>query len=331
MEEDKKIRHTISAEETFTLAKDVFDLRTLIKNIYSNRAIIGRRINLVTFCVSSVFTMLYIAYVLYASLVGKLSLGTEITLYCLAGAYALVASALLVLTLISFKARAKNIKKLKSALKIIRIFARLLSISISIAAISLSKAEGPSLNIALEIVVIIFSVITLIAQLLPLFFGGAAKFVRWLLSPVKIKMRFSAVAVEWYHLAITGQPLKGSERKVSKKHYEAIGEVIDGILIPAIGDKYITSVKSAHLIEIDEKCPAASRPVLEGVLKSVFAYAAECDYIVFDPCRDLHFSGSVEEEKKKTFKDRIMGVGTKIGKKVLDKYIAASSSDAESR
>ncbi len=327
MEEDKKIRHTISAEETFTLAKDVFDLRTLIKNIYSNRAVISRRINLVTFCVSSLFTLLYLAYVLYASFFGKLSLGTEITLYVLAGVYAVIAAVLLALTLISFKAQAKNIKKFNIALKIIRLTARLLSISISIAAIALSKAEGPSLNIALEIVVIIISVITLIAQLMPLFFGGAAKFVRWLLSPVKIKMRFSAVAVEWFNLAVTGKPLKGSERKVSKKHYEAIGGLIDGVLNPALGDKYINSIKPAQLIALDEHCPETSRPVLEGTLKSIFAYAAECGYVVFDPCRDLNFTGSVEEEKKKTFKDRIVGVGTKLGKKVLDKYIAASSTD----
>lgn len=325
MEEDKKIRHTISAEETFTLAKDVFDLRTFIKNVYSNRAIIARRLNLVSFCLSTAFTMLYLAYIIYASVYGKLSLGTEITLYTLTGVYAAVAAVLLVFTLISFKVQAKNIKKLNLALKIIRITARLLSIAISIAAIALSKAEGPSLNVALEIVIIIISVIVLIAQIIPLFFGGAAKFVRWLLSPVKIKMRFSAVSVEWYNLAVTGKPLKGSERKVSKKHYEAIGELIDGVLNPALGDKYITSIKPAHLIELDENCPEVSRPVLEGVLKSIFAYAAECGYVVFDPCRDLNFTGSVEEEKKKTFKDRLVGVGTKLGKRVLDKYIAASS------
>lgn len=38
-EENKErvnIRHTISAEETFTLAKDVFDIRCFIKNVYAN-------------------------------------------------------------------------------------------------------------------------------------------------------------------------------------------------------------------------------------------------------------------------------------------------------
>lgn len=329
MEEDKKIRHTISAEETFTLAKDVFDLRTLIKNIYSNRAIIARRLNLVTFCISSVFTMLYLAYILYASFNGKLSLGSEITLYCLAGVYALIAAVLIVFTVISFKAQAKNIKKLNLTLKIIRLAARLASIAISIAAIAISKADGPSLNVALDIVVIIISVITLIIQIIPLLFGGSAKFARWLLSPVKIKMRFSAVSVEWYNLAVTGKPLKGSERKVSKKHYEAIGEIIDGTLNPAIGSKYITAIKPVQLLELAENCPEDSRPVLEGVLKSIFAYAAECGYIVFDPCRDLNFTGTVEEEQKKTLKQRLMGVGTKIGKRMLDKYIAASSDDEE--
>lgn len=325
-EDDKKIRHTISAEETFTLAKDVFDLRTLIKNVYSNRAVISRRINIITFCVSTLFTLVYLAYVIFASIYGKIiSQATEITLYVLAGAYALLGVVLLTLTLISFKTSAKNIKKLNTALKIIRLTVRLVSIVLSIAAIALSGAEGGSVNVALEITVIILSVITILVQLLPMFFGGAAKFVRWLISPVKIKMRFSAVSVEWYNLAVTGKPPAGTAHKISKRHYDAIGQVIDGVLNPALGKKYINAIKPAQLLDIAENCDAESRPVAEGVLKSIFAYAAECGYVVFDPCRDLNFTGSVEEEKKKTFKERLAGVGVKLGKKMLDKYIAASS------
>ena len=45
-EEKVSVRHTINAEETFTLAKDVFDIRCLIKNVYNNRAVIARRINI---------------------------------------------------------------------------------------------------------------------------------------------------------------------------------------------------------------------------------------------------------------------------------------------
>ena len=83
MEEEKKeevkeeekvtIRHTINAEEAFTLAKDVYDIRNVLKNIYNNRALIGRRLNLLTLSVSLVFTVLYVAYILCTGLLNKLS------------------------------------------------------------------------------------------------------------------------------------------------------------------------------------------------------------------------------------------------------------------
>ena len=47
-EEKVNIRHTITAEETFTLAKDVFDIRCFIKNVYANRAVIARRLNIIS-------------------------------------------------------------------------------------------------------------------------------------------------------------------------------------------------------------------------------------------------------------------------------------------
>ena len=45
-EKERVVRHTISAEETFTLAKDVYDLRSFFKSVYSNRAVIARRLNI---------------------------------------------------------------------------------------------------------------------------------------------------------------------------------------------------------------------------------------------------------------------------------------------
>ena len=71
----------------------------------------------------------------------------------------------------------------------------------------------------------------------------------------------------------------------------------------------------------------SDRPVLEGVIKNVFKYATECGYVMFDPCKDLNFEGSVEEEEKKksTLKDKFMNVGKKFGKSMLDKYISSAS------
>ena len=329
-EEEKKIRHTISAEETFTLAKDVFDIRTFIKNVYANRAVIARRINLITLCVSIIYTLFYASYALVKTFSANISLSQGVFVYALLGVYAAVLIVLLILMILSARATTKSLKKFSLALSVTRLIIKLLSIAMAISAIVISVAGGSSsYSVALDIIIIIFSIISMIVLSIPLFFGGIGRFVRWLLSPVKIKYRFSVVAMEWYELAITGKPTKGAKTKVAKKHYEAIDSLIDGTLVPALGTKYITSIKPVTLLNIVENCPEEQRPVLEGVLKSVFAYATECGYVVFNPCRDLNFEGTVEEEKKVTMKERFMGIGTKIGKKVLDKYIIDTSAEKE--
>ena len=61
VEEVREVRHTISSEETFTLAKDVYDLRCAIKKIYLNRAQIARRLNILSLAFSLVFTAIYVA------------------------------------------------------------------------------------------------------------------------------------------------------------------------------------------------------------------------------------------------------------------------------
>ena len=126
---------------------------------------------------------------------------------------------------------------------------------------------------------------------------------------------------------MSGNAKSGAVKKVSKKYFEDIGTQIDTYLIPALGNKYINSVKPAHLLNAVDRASEEDRPVLEGVLKNVFSYAAECGYVTFDPCKDLNFEGSVEEEEKPqrtTFKERILKFGIKKGKSMLDKYIADS-------
>lgn len=328
-EEEKKIRHTISAEETFTLAKDVFDIRTFIKNVYANRAVIARRINVISLCVSIIYTLFYATYALVKTFGANISFAHGVFVYVLIGVYALVLIVLIILMVLSSRATTKSLKKFSMALSITRLIIKLLSIVMAISAIVISSTGGNSYTFALDIVIIIFSIISMVVLSIPLFFGGIGKFVRWLLSPVKVKYHFSVVALEWYELAITGKPTKGAKTKVAKKHYEAIDNLIDGTLVPALGKKYINSIKPVTLLNLVENCPEADRPVLEGVLKSVFAYATECGYVVFNPCRDLNFEGTVEEEKKATMKERFMGIGTKIGKKMLDKYIISSEESEE--
>ena len=328
-EEKVNIRHTISAEETFTLAKDLFDIRCIIKNVYANRAVISRRMNILTLTLSAIFTILYAAYVLFTALYKKLSFGLSITIYVLLGVYAVLFIALLIVFLCG-GSDTKHMQRTKRTLKVFKFLVRLLSIAISIIAIVFSTVGGEyaASHVAFDVIIIVFSIIMLIVQVIPLLFGGIGKLARWLLSPVKTKYRFSHVILEWYDLAVSGSAIKGSKRKVSSKYFEDIGTIIDNYLIPALGKKYINTIKPVTILGIVDRAEESIKPVMEGVLKNVFAYAVECGYVVFDPCKDLNFSGSVEEEEKKqktSLKDKLFGVGKKIGKNMLEKYINDST------
>ncbi len=328
-EEKVNIRHTINAEETFTLAKDVYDIRNVIKNVYNNRAVIGRRLNLLTMSFSLVFTLIYVAYILGTGLLGKLSLSADIVLYCLLGVYAVLFTAMFILTMCSIKAKAKNIKKFKKVLSYFRLAVRISSIAVTITALvfAISGEQYSADHVAIDILLIIFSIVCLIVQVIPLLFGGLGKLARWLLSPVKVKYRFATVALEWYELMLTSGSDKTSVKKVSKKYYDSIGVCLDTCIIPALGGKYVTAIKPAQLLGVVDGVPNDDKPLVEGILKTIFTYATECGYVTLDPCRDLNFEGSIEEEEKqpKTVKSRIMGIGKKIGMSLLDKYIDKST------
>ncbi|MDE7329482.1 MAG: hypothetical protein K2N30_00025 [Clostridia bacterium] len=329
-EEKVPIRHTINAEETFTLAKDVFDLRCFIKNVYANRAVIARRLNVLTLTVSTVFMLLYTAYALFTALTSELALGTEIALYSMLGVYGALFIALIIVYACSLRANTKSMVKYKRVLNIIKLLVRITSIAISITAIVFANGGGgmSAQNAAVQILIVVFSVITVIVQIIPVIFGGTGKLVRWLLSPVKVKTRFSSVLLEWYQLAVSGSAREGAVKKVSSEYFDDIGVLIDNYLVPQVGKKYIGTFKSVTLLNLVEHAPDEDKLILEGVLKNVFAYAEECGYITFNPCRDLPFEGSVEVEEKQprqTMKGRLLKVGQRIGKSVLDKYITGSA------
>ena len=329
-EEKVSVRHTINAEETFTLAKDVFDLRCFIKNVYANRAVIARRLNVLTLTVSTVFMMLYSAYVLFTSLTRKLAVQLEIALYSMLGVYGALFIALIIVYACSTRANTKSMVKYKRVLNVFKLLVRRTSVAISITAIVFANGSGDmtAQNAAVQILIVVFSVITVIVQVIPLLFGGTGKLVRWLLSPVKVKTRFSKVLLEWYELAVSGSAREGAVKKVSSEYFDDIGVLIDNYLVPAAGKKYISTFKSVTLLNLVERAPEEDKPILEGVLKNVFSYAEECGYITFNPCRDLPFEGSVEVEEKparQTMKGRLLKVGQRIGKSVLDKYIMGSN------
>ncbi len=324
-DEKVTVRHTINAEETFTLAKDVYDIRNLIKNVYSNRAVIARRLNVLSMSVSLVFTLIYVAYIFGTGLFKKLSFGSEIALYVLLGIYGALFLTLFIVTMCGLGAKAKNIKRYTKALSYFRLVVRLLSVAITIVALAFAMGgEYSAKYVAVDIVLIIFSIICLVFQVIPLVCGGFGKLARWLLSPVKIKYRFSVVALEWYELIVTSSGDSKIIKRVAQKYYDEIGICLDNYLIPALGKKYVVSIRPAQILSVVDGAGEEDKPLVEGILKNVFAYAVECGYLTFDPCKDLNFEGSIEEEEKqpKSVKSRLIGMlMNKFGKPMLDKYI----------
>lgn len=332
-EEKVTVRHTINAEETFTLAKDVFDIRCLIKNVYNNRAVIARRINISTLSVSLVFTLLYVAYILFLGVLNKLTLFTEIALYCILGVYGALFITLIIMTLCAMRAKAKNVKRLNKALSVIRLSFRLVSIAMAVVALVFATRGGDisSTHIAFNVVLIVFSIICFVVQMIPVCAGSFGRLARWLLSPVKVKHRFSTVALEWYELAVTDSGDSKAVKRVSQKYFDDIGRCLDNFLIPALGKRYISTIRPSNILSVVDRAPEEDRRLTEGTLKNIFAYATECGYVTFDPCRDLNFSGSIEEEEKQksTAKNRLMGIGKKIGMSILEKYIDKKSNEEE--
>ena len=325
-ERERVVRHTISAEETFTLAKDVFDLRCFFKNIYSNRAVIARRLNLFSLICSLVFTMIYTGYAVYSILTNKMiSVGLEIAIYCMLGIYAVFVVLLLFVSAFAGDATTKTVKKYNKALKIFRLCIRVISIAMAIVALAIGSGENTgTLHVALETVLVIFSVIIIVIQAIPLVFGGFTNIARWAVSPAKGKARFSVVLLEWYELVREGAATMHSTSKISPKYIDDINRCIDGFLIPSLGKKYITSIDAKTIYSTVDVLPAELREIAEGIFKRVFEYAEECGYVNHNPTKSMELEDRLEEPEKKprrTIKSRLMRIGKKLGKSIVKSYL----------
>lgn len=316
----KKLIHKISADEAFTLAKDVYDLRCLLKTVYANRAQIMRRLNLVGTICSVVFTLFYVAFMLFSGVSKITSLASVVVIYTIIGVYAALTIAVIVFSVFATRsATTKNVKKKNNTLKILRYVTRVVSLAMGITALVISAVAGAdgSFSIALNTVVTIISVVFVIFSALPLIFGGFGGLARWLMSPTKIKRRFAFVALEWYQMLVTDNKNHKTVKKVSKEYVDDIGRIIDAHLLPAMGKKYIQTISVNNIYSALDLVPDEDRAVTEGVIKNVFAYAAECGYVNEDPCKDMELQGSIEvaeKPKKPSLKERI---GKKIGKGII--------------
>lgn len=319
-QENKKLIHKISADEAFTLAKDVYDLRCLLKTIYNNRAQIKRRLSFFGTICSVIFTLLYVAFMLFSGISKIASLASVVVIYTIIGVYAVLTVAVIVFSVVAMRSSTtQTVKKKSNTLKILRYVTRIVSLAMGVTAIVISAVAGAddSFSIALNTVATIISVVFVIFSALPLIFGGFGGLARWLMSPAKIKRAFSFVALEWYQLLVTDNVTNKTVRKVSKQYVDDIGRIIDGNLLPSLGKKKIASVTAENINAALELVSDEDRPVTEGVIKNIFAYAEECGYVTNNPCADMTLEGSIEVEektKKPTLKERI---GKRIGKGII--------------
>lgn len=311
-EEKIKITHPIRAEEAFTLARDVYDVRSALVGVYNNRAAIKRRLNVISLVLSIVYTLFYVAYTVLGGLINKLTFGWEIALYSVLAAYAALCIALIVATLSARRVKAATAKARGLALKIFRISTKLISIGMAITAIVLSNGKSG----AFEIINVIISVVVIALQSVPLLCGGIGALARWVLSPERRKLRFSAVLTEWYELVISNEKKSTLTHDVDKKRHKHIAECIDKYFInQPVGNKYINTVGVNDLLNVLAIVDEKDLNTVEGVLKNVFDYAQACAYITFNPCRDMGLKGSIDVKKKSSVFNKF---GKYLGGKIFN-------------
>lgn len=315
----REVRHTITAEETFTLAKDVFDLRCLVKSVYSNRAQIIRRLNIFSTVLSAIFTFLYVMFMAFSGVMKIASYASQVVAYSIIGVHVALTIALIIVSLVwGSNATTQNVKRKNQVLRIFRFVVRVASLAMGISAVVMSMVSGTDdvISVALDTVALIISIVFVIFSLLPLIFGGFAGLARWLMSPTKVKLTFSFVVLEWYQLLLSENATSKTIQRVSKTYMEDISRCVDGYLIPVLGKRKITSVNANHIYLVVDRAPQEDRHVVEGILKNVFGYALECGYVVVDPCRAMNLEGSIEVEKKKAKKAKKPTLKQRITKKV---------------
>lgn len=326
LRQEKEVRQMINAEETFTLAKDIFDMRTVIKKVYNNRALISKRLNTLWLIFSMVYTALYIAYILTSVNADRFSKSIDLTFFIGLGVYLVICVFFIILTVHHSKANTKVVKKYNKILRVMRYAVKVLSLIISIFGLIVSSLSGEHTQgqAIMDGVFIVFSIMSIVVHGLPIIFGGLGGVARWLMSPVKRKVTFAEVALEWYRLVISGNSTYKSVKKVDAKYFNDIERVIDGYLIPQLGKKRIVSIGMTDILAVLNNVEYSDLFLFEGVFKNIFSYAETCKYIGTNPCKNLNLTGSIEktEKVKNSFKDKITGKVKKAGMSILDKFLS---------
>lgn len=272
-----------------------------IKPVRDNWPQIKRRLSVVSTVISIIFFILYVPFLLFNKLSKDLSLGWDVALYVCIGVYIVTVVALLIVTLASGRSTSTTMeKKRKKISKIILFVVRLASLAMGITALIISAMAGTTdtHSAVIDTIAIIFAVMSIIFTAFPLIFGGIGGFIKWLISPAKMKFKFSFVVLEWYQSFTSDQVLDKNMKKLARKHGEKVGVCIDKYFLPALGKKYIKSVDENAITCMLEDVEEEDINICEWITKRVFDFAEECGYIDNNPCENLSLEGDIAKEDK---------------------------------
>lgn len=280
---------------------------TMIKPVWENRAQIKRRWNGLVTAISVIFFLLYVPILLFSKIAKGLSLGWDIALYVCIGVF--VASVIVMVIILIISGRSTNTvtsKRCRKASSIILFVVRIASVALSITAICIS---GNGESSALDTILLVLAIVSIVFTAISLIFGGIVGFFKWLISPPKIKYRFSFVALEWKQRVDEG---KREQSKAVKKSYnknrDRVAACLDNYLLPVLGKAYINNVDGEKLMALIDNLPEEDKNLTEWIIKEIFSYAKTCGYLTADPCDGLELDGDVLQEKPpKQESERVLG------------------------
>lgn len=304
---------------------------TWIKPIMDNRVQIRRRWNGLVTAVSVIFFLLYVPILLFSKISKGLSLGWDIALYACIGVYVVAVIVMVIITVASGKSTSTQAsKRWRKASGIILFVVRIASLALSITAIAVSgKAESS----ALDIILMVLAIVSIVFTSLSLIFGGFVGFFKWLISPAKIRRTFSFVALEWQNALDDGLREQSKALKKSyNKHREKVAACLDGYLLPTVGKAYIDTVKGEKLMRVLDGVPVGDRNLTEWILKDIFAYASGCGYVPENPCDGLELGGDILREKARRAEgEGVMGRFTSLFRRRSSPQEEAAAEDGEER
>jgi len=269
---------------------------TWIKPIMDNRVQIKRRWNALVTAISVIFFLLYVPILLFSKIAKGLSLGWDIALYTCIGVYVVAVIVMVIITVAMGRTTStQSSKRWRKASGIILFVVRIASFALSITAIAVS---GSGDSTALDVILMVLAIVSIVFTSLSLIFGGAVGFFKWLISPAKIKRTFSFVALEWKQALDDGlREQSKQEKKFYNKYRDKVAACMDGYLLPELGKAYINTIGEEKLNRVLDSVPLEDKNLTEWIVKEIFAYSVGCGYSAENPCDGLDLDGDILKER----------------------------------